>query len=96
MPNSKGPLSGNRNKLRNHPRDRGASPPQRAIQRFEPGDLVHLVLDPSVHEGRFAPKFSGRTGEVIGTQGDAYQVKITDGGTSKIVVTVPAHLRPHE
>ena len=96
MPNSKGPLSGNRSKLTNNPRDRGKSPPQRAIQQFEEGDLVHLTLDPSVHDGRFAPRFSGRTGKIVGTQGAAYQVEITDGGTSKVIVTVPAHLRPHE
>lgn len=96
MPNSKGPLSGNRNKLTNHPRERGTSPPQRAIQQFEPGDRVHLVLDPSVHEGRFLPRFSGRTGEIVGEQGDAYQVRIADGGTEKVIVTVAAHLRPQE
>ncbi len=96
MPNSKGPLSGNRNKLTNHPRDRGTSPPQRAIQQFEPGDRVHLVLDPSVHEGRFSPRFSGQTGEIVGSQGKAYQVQINDSGKSKIIVTVPAHLQLHE
>ena len=96
MPNSKGPLAGNRNKLTNHPRDRGASPPQRAIQEFEPGDRVHLTLDPSVHKGRFSPKFGGRTGEILGSQGDAYKVKIRDGGSEKIIVTIPAHLRLQE
>lgn len=93
MPNSKGPLSGNRNKLTNHPRERGTSPPQRAIQQFETGDKVHLVLDPSVREGRFLPRYSGRTGEIAGTQGAAYQVQINDGGKEKTIVTVAAHLR---
>ena len=96
MPNSKGPLSGNRNKLTNHPRERGTSPPQRAIQQFESGEKVHLVLDPSVREGRFSPRFSGRTGEIAGRQGAAFQVKINDGGKEKIIVTVAAHLRRQE
>ena len=94
MPNSSGPLSGNRKKLTNNPRERGMSPPQRSIQQFEEGDRVHLKLDPSVHAGRFPPRFIGRTGEVIGRQGDGYQVRLTDGGRQKVIVTVAAHLRP--
>ena len=93
MPSSSGPLSGNRNKLTNHPRERGTSPPQRAIQEFEPGEKVHLKLDPSVHEGRFPPRFGGHTGEILGTQGRAYRVEINDGGKAKEIVTVAAHLR---
>ena len=93
MPNSKGPLSGQRNKLTNHPRERGMSPPQRAIQEFEPGERVHLRLDPSVQDGRFPPQFVGLTGEIVEKQGRAYQVRIRDGGKEKIVVTVPAHLK---
>lgn len=96
MPNSSGPLSGHRKKLTNHPRERGTSPPQRAIQTFSPGDRVHLKLDPSVHEGRFDPRYSGRTGEVIGPQGDAFKVRITDGSKEKTIITVAAHLRLQE
>lgn len=92
MPNSSGPLSGNRKKLTNHPRDRGISPPQRAIQVFDEGDRVHLKLDPSVPNGRFAPQFIGQTGTVVGRQGTAYQVRITDGGKEKILITTAAHL----
>lgn len=93
MPNSSGPLSGHRKKLTNHPRERGNSPPQRAIQSFEEGDRVHLKLDPSVHEGRFSPRFVGRTGEVLGQQGSAYRVRITDGEKEKTIITVAAHLQ---
>ena len=96
MPSSSGPLSGNRNKLTNHPRDRGASPPQRAITQFEEGDRVHLDLDPSVQEGRFPPRFVGHTGKILGSQGRAYRVKITDGKVDKVIITVPAHLKRQE
>ena len=92
MPNSKGPLQGSRNKLSNKPRDRGISPPQRAVERFENGQKVHLRLDPSVADGRFHPRFNGHTGEVIGEQGRAYKIRITDGGAEKTLITVPAHL----
>ncbi len=93
MPSSSGPLSGQRKKLTNHPRERGISPPQRAIQTFETGERVHLKLDPSVRDGRFPPKFVGKTGEIIGCQGAAYKVQIRDGGKEKVIITVPAHLK---
>ncbi|MFP4591390.1 MAG: 50S ribosomal protein L21e [Halobacteriales archaeon] len=93
MPKSHGPATGTRKKLANHPRERGISPPQRAIARYEVGELVHLALDPSVPEGRFHHRFNGLTGTVTGTQGAAYTVRITDGGKEKTVVARAAHLK---
>lgn len=93
MPNSNGPRQGTRHKLQNSARERGISPPQRAVQQFEEGDTVHLDLDPSVQEGRFHPRFNGETGTVAGKQGKAYKVAITDGNVDKTVITLPAHLK---
>lgn len=93
MPSSKGPRHGSRGKLSNKPRERGTSPPQRAVQQFDAGQKVHLRIDPSVPEGRFHPRFNGHTGEVLGKQGSAFKIRITDGGKEKIVITVAAHLR---
>jgi large subunit ribosomal protein L21e len=96
MPNSNGPGQGAREKLSNDPRERGTSPPQRAVQAFEEGQTVHLSLDPSVQDGRFHPRFDGHTGEVIGTQGAAYKVRINDRGKEKVLLATPAHLRAQE
>ncbi|QSG07321.1 50S ribosomal protein L21e [Halapricum desulfuricans] len=96
MPSSNGPLEGTRNKLKNDPRDRGTSPPQRAVQQFEEGDAVHLAIDPSVNEGRFHPRFNGHTGTVVGTQGKAYKVQIKDDGVEKTLIVKAAHLRRQE
>ncbi|MFB6183044.1 MAG: 50S ribosomal protein L21e [Haloarculaceae archaeon] len=96
MPNSNGPLQGTRHKLQNEPRERGTSPPQRAVQEFETGQKVHLKLDPSVPDGRYHPRFDGLTGEVVGQQGQAYKVEINDGGKDKTLIVKPAHLRPQE
>jgi len=96
MPSSNGPLNGTRKKLANKPRERGTSPPQRAVATFDEGQKVHLRIDPSVNEGRFHPRFSGHTGTVIGQQGRAYQVRITDRGKEKTIVATPAHLRAQE
>ena len=93
MPNSKGPRQGTRKKLANKPRERGTSPPQRAIQEYEVGQKVHLKIDPSVPKGRFHPRFDGQTGEVVGTQGNAYKVQITDGGKEKTLIVTAAHMR---
>ena len=96
MPNSNGPQSNTRNKLRNEPRERGTSPPQRAVEEYEVGEKVHLSIDPSVPDGRYHPRFDGRTGEVTGQQGTAYTVAITDGGTEKTLIVKAAHLRRQE
>lgn len=93
MPNSNGPLSNTGKKLQNDPRERGTSPPQRAVQDFSEGQTVHLSIDPSVPDGRFHPRFNGLTGEVVGEQGSAYRVEVTDGGMDKTLVVTPAHMR---
>ena len=92
MPNSHGPQKGTRHKLQNDARERGTSPPQQAVERFETGDDVHLALDPSVQEGRFHPRFNGPTGTVVDKQGQAYKVEVTDGDVEKTVIAKPAHL----
>ncbi|ELY79793.1 50S ribosomal protein L21e [Natrinema pallidum] len=93
MPKSNGPRQGTRRKLANDPRDRGTSPPQRAIQEYEEGEKVHLKIDPSTPDGRFHPRFDGRTGEVVGKQGDAFKVEIVDGGKEKTLLVTAAHMR---
>lgn len=92
MPSSNGPLSSTREKLSNDPRSRGTTPPQQVVEQFEIDERVHLKIDPSVPEGRFHPRFNGLTGTVIGTQGRAFKVQITDGGTQKTLIASPAHL----
>ncbi|MFC6764922.1 50S ribosomal protein L21e [Natrinema soli] len=93
MPKSNGPRQGTRRKLANDPRDRGTSPPQRAIQEYEEGEKVHLKIDPSVPDGRYHPRFDGRTGEVVGKQGSAFKVQIVDGDKEKTLLVTAAHMR---
>ncbi len=96
MPNSKGPRSGSREKLSNDPRERGQSPPQRSIESFDPGDAVHLRIDPSVPDGQFDHKYNGHTGEVVAEQGTAYKVRIEDKNKEKFLIAAPAHLTPQD
>jgi large subunit ribosomal protein L21e len=96
MPNSNGPLKKTRHKLKNEPRERGTSPPQRSVQEFEDGQKVHLRIDPSVNDGRFHPRFNGHTGTVDGEQGEAYKVLIEDQGKAKTIIAKPAHITAQE
>jgi large subunit ribosomal protein L21e len=96
MPNSNGPKQGTRHKLQNDARESGTSPPQRAVQQFETGATVHLSIDPSVEDGRYHPRFNGETGTVVGKQGKAYKVEITDGDVEKTLISLPAHLKLRE
>ena len=41
-------------------------------------------------------RFQGRTGEIAGTQGRAYVIRVADGNMMKTVVARPEHLRPIE
>ena len=96
MPSSNGPLNGTREKLSNSPRDRGTSPPQRAIAEYDEGQKVHLKTDPSVSDGRFHPRFDGLTGTVVGKQGAAFKIDINDNGKDKTVIAKAAHLRAQD
>ncbi len=64
----------------------------RAIQEFEPGAKVHVLIDPSKHKGMPHPRFHGKTGEIIGKRGRAYLLKVTDGDATKTVIALPEHL----
>ncbi|MFZ2070663.1 MAG: 50S ribosomal protein L21e [Halobacteriota archaeon] len=79
MPRSHGERKRTRKKLRRRNRERGLSPISRAIQRFEPGDRVHIRIDPSIHKGMPHRRFHGMTGEVKGAQGRAFIVSVLDG-----------------
>jgi large subunit ribosomal protein L21e len=54
--------------------------------------MVHVIIDPSVHKGMPHPRFQGKTGEVVGTRGRAFVLKVNDGNASKTVITLPEHL----
>jgi large subunit ribosomal protein L21e len=96
MPSSNGPLEGTRNKLKNTPRERGTSPPQRAVEQYDNDEKVHIAIDPSVPDGRVHPRFHGLTGKVVGQQGQALKVRVTDGGKEKDLIVKPAHLTRQE
>ena len=81
-----------RDKLSRTVRARSKSAVVRAIQEFETGAKVHVLIDPSIHKGMPHPRFHGKTGEVVGKRGRAFVLLVTDGNATKTVITLPEHL----
>ena len=79
--------------LRKKPRERGIHSITRALQQFEEGDSVSIVIDPSVHRGMPHIRFQGHTGKVLGKQGGSYLVGINDGKKHKTLIIRSEHLR---
>jgi len=91
---SHGLRSRTRKKLKKHPRERGLSPISKAIQEFNEGQNVSVVIDPGLHKGQPHPRFYGRIGKIIGKRGRAYVIAIADGNKMKEIVARPEHLKP--
>ncbi len=94
MPKSHGIRRRTRDKLSKSVRARGISPVSRVIQDFDEGQMVHIILDPSIHKGMPNPKFHGKTGKVAGKRGRAFLLKVKDGNAMKTVIVLPEHLKP--
>ncbi len=92
MKRSKGTRQGTRNILRKDPSKRGQIPVNRALKEFEEGEKVRIKIEPSVHKGQPHRRFHGKMGVIDGKQGDAFVVKVEDGGKEKKVITRSEHL----
>ena len=90
---SKGLRSKSRHILRKKPRDRGVIPITRALQEYENGESVNIVIDPSIHKGMPHIRFHGKNGIIKGKQGESYKVGMNDGNKSKTLIIKPEHLR---
>ena len=90
---SKGLRSKSRKLLTKKPRERGIHSITRALQKFDEGDSVSIVLDPAVHKGMPHIRYQGYTGRVEKKQGGSYLVGINDGKKHKLLVVRPEHLR---
>ena len=90
---SKGLRSKSRKILRKKPRERGLTSITRALQQFQDGESVNIVIDPSVHKGMPHVRFQGYTGRIAGKQGGSYLVMIKNGKKPKTLIVRPEHLR---
>jgi large subunit ribosomal protein L21e len=90
---SKGIRSKTRKLLAKKPRTRGIHSITRALQHFDEGASVSIVIDPSVHKGMPHNRYQGYTGKVEGKQGSSYLIGIFDGKKHKTLIARPEHLR---
>lgn len=82
-----------RDKFKKHYRQRGKISVRRFFQHLEVGDRVALVAEPSYQKGMYKARFHGKNGDVVGTQGRCYKVRISDGGMEKVLIVHPVHLK---
>jgi large subunit ribosomal protein L21e len=93
---SRGFRSKTRYKLKKSLRAGRTNPITKKIQTFQEDDMVHIIIDPSVHKGQPHPRFHGKTGKVAEKRGKAYLVTINDGNKAKKLIIRPEHLKIQE
>jgi len=93
MERSRGKRSKTRHKMRKDVRKRGVVPVTKFMQKFEIGDIVHIVIEPSIHKGQPHPIFHGKTGVIVEKRGRAYIVEVRFGNKKKKAICAPVHLR---
>jgi large subunit ribosomal protein L21e len=93
MAHHNGPRKKTRYKFKKDQRKRGILPVTSLIQRFEVGQKVHVVCEPSIQKGMPHRRFHGKTGTVVGQRGRAWLLEIRDGNRDKIVIARPQHLK---
>ena len=62
------------------------------LQNFELGDKVHIDLQTG-YSGMPHPRYRGRSGSIVGKQGEAYIVEIQVMRAKKRLIIPPVHLR---
>ena len=93
MAHHHGPRKKTRYKFKKEIRRRGIPPVTTVIQKFEVGQKVHIVCEPSIHQGMPNRRFHGKTGTIVGQRGRAWLLQIRDGESTKTVIARPQHLK---
>ncbi len=93
MAHHNGPRKKTRYKFKKEIRRQGIVPVTALIQKFDIGQKVHVVVEPSVQKGMPHRRFHGMTGTVIGQRGRAWLLSVRDGGKEKVIIARPQHLK---
>ena len=64
--------------------------------QFENGDMVHIIIDPSIQKGQPHSRFHGKTAKVVDKKGKAYILALKDGNKAKELIVTPEHLKLQE
>ncbi len=93
MKMSHGPRARSRKKMTKKVREKGMPSIRRYMAKFEEGDYAAVDIVPSEHYGFPHHRFQGRTGVIVGMQGDCYKLLIRDGKIYKTLIVHPVHLK---
>ena len=96
MQRSRGFKSRSRKKLTKVERKGRTNPITNRFQKFEEGDLVHIIINPSIQKGQPHSRFHGKTGEIVGKKGKAYILALKDGNKAKELIVTAEHLKLQE
>lgn len=96
MKKSKGYRAGTRRILKRRPRERGKTRVSKLLHEYEPGNLVIVKIDPSVHKGMPHKRHHGKVGKVTSRRGRSYIVNVTQGDIVKEIFVRPEHLTPYK
>ena len=92
----KGPRSKTRYAYKKSVREKGKPSVNKMMQRFKIGDFVHINVDPSVHNGMPFRRYQGKTGKIIGMQGNSYILEVKSILATRQIIAHPAHLMKQE
>jgi len=82
-----------RHKLKKNFRQKGKISITKYMQKFKNNDKVILSAEPAIQKGMYFPRFHGKSGIIVGKQGDCYKVQIKDSNKTKTVLVHPIHLK---
>ncbi len=88
-----GPRRNSRKKMSKSVKQKGKPNITGFMQSFEPGTHVILKADSAYQKGIYHMRFHGRSGVIVGTQGECYKVMITMGKEKKVLIIHPIHLK---
>ncbi len=96
MKKSKGIRTRTRRLLRKKPREKGKLRLSKLLHRHEPGSLVAVKIEPSIHKGMPHRRYHGKVGKIVEKRGRSYVVSVAQGKATKKIIVRPEHLEPYE
>lgn len=79
--------------LRLSPREKSRVSIRSYLQKLDEGSTVAIKINPR-YQSIPHPRFNGRAGKVVGSQGRAYFIEVRDGSKLKKVLVNPEHIKP--
>ncbi len=81
-----------RSKFTKNYKTKGKISLKKFFQDFKEGDKVVLKAETAYQKGMYYPRFHGKSGLILGKQGECCQVLIKDGRKEKLLIVHPVHL----